>query len=30
VALSHMATPLPDDLGIPAEKRIGVGVTVTL
>jgi len=30
VGLSHLATPLPDELGIRAEQRIGIGVNVPL
>jgi KUP system potassium uptake protein len=30
IALSHLAHPLPDELGIKAEQRIGVGVSVPL
>jgi KUP system potassium uptake protein len=30
VALSHLATPLPDELGIRADREIGIGVSVPL
>jgi K+ transporter len=30
IALSHLAHPLPEELGVKAEQRIGVGVSVPL